>query len=123
MSRIESRPSKTADFNYDFFIDFLAEKEEVVNNLVSELKSAVKSVTMVGSSKTAVPWFPRKMTDLDTFADKVKSYGAELDADHPGFKDEEYRKRRNQITEIAKTYRTGQPIPRIQYTPQELSTW
>jgi phenylalanine-4-hydroxylase len=53
----------------------------------------------------AVPWFPRKMRDLDSFADKVLSYGAELDADHPGFKDKAYRERRAEITKIARTYK------------------
>ncbi len=58
----------------------------------------------IGLNK-AVPWFPRKVRDLDTFADKVLSYGAELDADHPGFRDKIYRERRAEITTIARTYK------------------
>ena len=30
-----------------------------------------------------VPWFPKNITELDRFADRVLSYGSELDADHP----------------------------------------
>jgi phenylalanine-4-hydroxylase len=42
---------------------------------------------------------------LDSFVDKVLSYGEELDADHPGFLDPEYRERRAEITAIARTFR------------------
>ena len=54
----------------------------------------------------SVPWFPRKMGDLDTFADKCLEMGEELESDHPGAKDAEYRARRAEITKIAKTYKT-----------------
>ena len=30
-----------------------------------------------------VPWFPKKIADLDRFANQILSYGSELDADHP----------------------------------------
>ena len=53
-----------------------------------------------------MPWFPRKLSDLDEFAEKVLSYGEELDSDHPGFTDPAYRARRQEITNIAKTYKT-----------------
>lgn len=71
----------------------------------------------------AIPWFPRKMRDLDLLSCKVLEYGEELSADHPGFTDEEYRQRRTEIATIARTYRSGQPIPRIQYTEKEIQTW
>lgn len=69
------------------------------------------------------PWFPRKMRDLDQFANRVLSYGSELDSDHPGFRDIIYRKRRKEFADIAHQYRHNQPIPHVTYTEQEISTW
>ena len=34
-----------------------------------------------------------------------------LDPDHPGFRDKEYRARRNAIAQIAMTYKPGATIP------------
>ena len=46
-----------------------------------------------------------------------------LDPDHPGFRDHEYRARRNAIAEIAMTYRSGSPIPTAPYTELEHGVW
>ena len=46
-----------------------------------------------------------------------------LDPDHPGFRDPEYRQRRNQIAEIALSYIPGEPIPSAPYTEQEHLVW
>jgi len=46
-----------------------------------------------------------------------------LDPDHPGFRDPDYRARRNSIAEIALTYRKGAPIPPAPYTSLENEVW
>jgi phenylalanine-4-hydroxylase len=47
----------------------------------------------------------------------------QLDPDHPGFRDQAYRARRNQIAQIAMQYRPGDPIPDAPYTDKEHQVW
>ena len=47
----------------------------------------------------------------------------ELNPDHPGFLDEGYRKRRDHIAQLALQYRSGQPIPQVEYTQEEHGVW
>jgi phenylalanine-4-hydroxylase len=47
----------------------------------------------------------------------------ELDPDHPGFRDASYRARRNQIAQLALSYRPGEPIPDAPYTTEEHEVW
>ena len=46
-----------------------------------------------------------------------------LDPDHPGFRDKEYRERRNAIAQIAMTYEPGSTIPSAPYTAEEHGVW
>ncbi|KAI8986037.1 Biopterin-dependent aromatic amino acid hydroxylase-domain-containing protein [Pilobolus umbonatus] len=126
LTRIESRPCQDKKCDYEFFVDFDAKDKNQVSRIIEGLKKHTKDVAIIGSDVNAVgsvPWFPRKMTDLDTFAEKVLEMGEELSSDHPGAKDPVYRARRNEITCLAKTHRTGKPLPRINYTEQENTTW
>lgn len=47
----------------------------------------------------------------------------QLNPDHPGFRDPDYRARRNRIAEIALHYKAGAPIPDAPYTTEEHEVW
>src|SRR5690348_12646032 len=66
------------------------------------------------------------MTPTETkpvLLDHVEVRIVNLDPDHPGFRDAEYRARRNAIAQIATNYRPGQPIPHAPYTKLEHGVW
>ncbi|HKG12711.1 MAG TPA: phenylalanine 4-monooxygenase [Pyrinomonadaceae bacterium] len=47
----------------------------------------------------------------------------QLDPDHPGFRDADYRARRNRIAQIALRYEPGSPVPDAPYTAEEHALW
>jgi len=56
-------------------------------------------------------------------ADADRNAIVQLDPDHPGFRDQAYRARRNQIAQIAMKYQPGDPIPDAPYTNEEHQVW
>ncbi len=53
----------------------------------------------------------------------MKTSIVELEADHPGFNDPEYRKRRDEIALLAMNHVVTSPPARITYTKTETATW
>jgi phenylalanine-4-hydroxylase len=56
-------------------------------------------------------------TDLD------RNSIVQLDPDHPGFRDADYRARRNRIAHLALDYRSGDALPDAPYTGEEHALW
>lgn len=66
--------------------------------------------------------------DMRQVADELNSSAdrntiVQLDPDHPGFRDADYRARRNRIAQIAMEYEPGAPVPEAPYTPEEHEVW
>lgn len=125
VQHLETRPSQISGVQFDALIKVSMSR----TNLLQLIRSLRQSSTFTGvnlitdniSAKT--PWFPRHASDLDNCNHLMTKYEPELDMNHPGFADKEYRARRKIIAEIAFAYKYGDPIPSIEYTEIENSTW
>ncbi|MBN3321983.1 TY3H monooxygenase, partial [Atractosteus spatula] len=120
---IETRPGreprKGAE-DLEFFVRCEVRSSET-DVLIHALRRVADDVRSIREEK--VPWFPRKLSDLDQCHHLITKYNPDLDRHHPGYKDLEYRKRRSQISDLAFSYKEGDPLPFVQYTPEEIATW
>ncbi|XP_032894273.1 tyrosine 3-monooxygenase-like [Amblyraja radiata] len=123
VSHLESRAareSRTSSEDLDIFIRCEL-PSAVVSPLLNSLKRVTKNVSAVREKE--VPWFPRSRRDLDMCQQLMTKFEPNLDQDHPGHNDPEYRERRLQIAGLAVGYKQGEPIPRVEYTAKEIEIW
>lgn len=108
VAHLETRPNKNESSQLDALIKVDMTRLSLLQLIKSLRQSySLESVTLIGedniTSKT--PWFPRHASDLDNCNHLMTKYEPDLDMNHPGFADKEYRARRKIIAEVAFSYK------------------
>lgn len=122
LTHIESRPSPKNSNGFHIYIDFHGYRgDPKTDSLMQDLQHKCKNMLVLDERE--VPWFPRHISELDKIAIRVLDAGSELQCDHPGFHDVEYRERRTRLAQLADRHKYGEEVPYINYTSDEVKTW
>lgn len=120
LTQIESRPAKHQSF--DFYVDCAGQREDpAIEAVIAGLNAMALKLLVLDHRE--VPWFPRQAEDLDVIANNTLDAGTDLQADHPGFSDPDYRQRRARIDQLARMHKHGEAIPLVAYSDSEHDTW
>lgn len=105
---LESRASREDGVQFDVLIKIDMSRASLLQ-LIRSLRqnNSFGGVSMVADENTSVkaPWFPKHASELDNCNHLMTKYEPDLDMNHPGFADVEYRARRKLIAEIAFAYK------------------
>ena len=104
---------------------FQSEAKFIVKNIKAHAAASDASSTANNKEriKDEVIWFPMSIWELDRCHHLHTNYQPDMDSRHPGFTDKAYRARREHIAQIAFSFRHGDAIPKVEYTPDEVKTW
>ena len=120
LTHIESRPAHEGRF--DFYVDCEGRRgEPPIEKVIAALEKHTLKLLVLDERE--VPWFPRHISELDRIGNNTLEAGSDLQSDHPGFNDPEYRARRAMIDNLARRHVHGEPIPLVEYTRAEVETW
>lgn len=105
---LESRQSHEAGVQFDVLIKIEMTRSALLS-LCRSLRQTLSfgGVTLLSENSVSVtaPWFPKHASELDDCNHLMTKYEPDLDMNHPGFADTEYRGRRKHIAEIAFGYK------------------
>lgn len=105
---LESRQSRESGVQFDVLI-----KIEMTRSALLQLCRSLRQtlsfggVSLLSENEVNVkaPWFPKHASELDSCNHLMTKYEPDLDMNHPGFADKEYRSRRKLIAEVAFAYK------------------
>lgn len=108
------------NFQADFHGDITSPH---IQSMLNDLGNISEKVTILTTPE--VPWFPIQLYDFDHIGKRILGAGDGIqESDHPGFNDPEYRRRREEITQISLQYNLrDKELPPVIYTEQEKSVW
>ncbi|XP_041442210.1 tyrosine 3-monooxygenase [Xenopus laevis] len=120
---LETRPAakwKNRGDDLEWFVkcDIHSSYASMLPTALDKVADDVRTVT-----EETFPSFPRTLQDLDKCHRLIFKYDPHLNEDHPGFGDQEYKKRRSFFTKLAFNYKSGDILPRVEYTTEENATW
>lgn len=123
---LESRPSLESDIAFDVLVKIDMSRANLIQ-LIRSLRqtSAFGGINLLSENNINIknPWFPKHASELDDCNHLMTKCEPDLDMNHPGFSDMEYRARRKDIAEVAFAYKYGDSIPIIDYSDVENKTW
>uniref|UniRef100_A0A674A5V1 Tyrosine 3-monooxygenase n=1 Tax=Salmo trutta TaxID=8032 RepID=A0A674A5V1_SALTR len=110
---IESRPGRKSKNSGCDDLEFFMRCEVHSSDtdiFINSLKRVADDVRTIPEEK--VPWFPRKIRDLDKCNLLITKYDPDMDQDHPV-----------SVYVYLSNIARGEPLPRVEYTPEEVATW
>lgn len=126
ISSLETRLNSYARQGPTFHIDFDGDAEDPkIKQMLLDLRLCAVDLEVMKPRR--VPWFPINIRDLDSMRNPIEASNGEdgglENPDHPGFSDPVYLDRRKRIVQNAAEHKHGNPIPRVEYTPEENRVW
>ncbi|XP_033629416.1 phenylalanine-4-hydroxylase-like [Asterias rubens] len=123
LDHIESRPSVSDPETKEFLVTIQRNQDSDLKllDVLDQIKQFVKSLEVIQGSKDDVVWFPKTLEEMNPCL--TRPLYAELEPSHPGAKDPDYLAHRKNCWEIAQNYKIGTPVPRMEYSENQIKTF